>query len=91
MSSDSPEHEDGPPTRIDRDNECQLCRPLDYRDEEINEPEGIATVKREDGGMKTIHCCKRCADGLWGEDEHDWTAYESVATDDGFDRLGDVV
>lgn len=41
--------------------ECQLCRPLDYRGDEINEPEGMAEVGREDGGTKIVHCCGRCA------------------------------
>lgn len=71
----------GLPTKVERDNECQLCRLLDYRDDEINEPEGIATIPREDGGTKTIHCCERCPDELW--DEHDWTPYESIETDGG--------
>lgn len=53
--------------------DCQLCRLLDYRGNEIKEPEGIATVAREDGGTKTIHCCRRCADELWST--HDFSSY----------------
>lgn len=52
--------------------ECQLCRLLDYRGDDINEPEGMATVSREDGGTKIIWCCERCADELWPT--HDFTA-----------------
>lgn len=66
------------------DDECQLCRLHDYRGDEINKPEGIATVPREDGGTKTIHCCERCADELW--DEHDFTPYSQLATDGGRDQ-----
>jgi hypothetical protein len=54
---------------------------LGYRGNEINEPEGIATIPEEDGGTKTIHCCQRCPDELW--DDHEWTPYESVETDGG--------
>lgn len=73
----------GLPTRVARDNECQLCRLLDYYPDDINEPEGVATVQREGGGTKTIHCCKRCADELWGEKGHDWTPYDKVECDGG--------
>lgn len=62
------------------EHECQLCRPLDYRGDDINDREGIVTIAREDGGTKTIHCCKRCADGLFGT--HDWTSYDRLETRD---------
>ena len=65
----------GLPIRVERDNECQLCRLLDYRGDGINEPEGAVVIPRCDGGIKTIHCCKRCADELWG-DESGWTPYD---------------
>ena len=45
--------------------ECQLCRLLDYRGDEINEPEGMVEVSRDDGGTKIVHCCERCADELF--------------------------
>lgn len=54
--------------------ECQLCRPLDYRGDEINSPEGMTAVARDDGGTKIIHCCRRCADELFTN--HDFTRYE---------------
>jgi len=56
--------------------ECPLCRLLNYRGDDINDREGIVTVAREDGGTKTIHSCKRCADELFGT--HDWTSYEDL-------------
>lgn len=56
--------------------ECELCRLLDYRGREINDRDGIVTIAREDGGTKTIHCCKRCADELFGV--HDWTDYDDL-------------
>jgi len=65
----------GLPVRVERDNECQLCRLLDYRDDEINEPQGTVVIPRDDGGLKTIHCCERCADELWG-DESGWMPYD---------------
>lgn len=45
--------------------ECQLCRILDYRGKEINNPEGMTEVARADGGTKIIHCCERCCDELF--------------------------
>lgn len=58
--------------------ECQLCRPLDYRGDEIAEPEGMVTVEREDGGTKIIHCCRRCADELFTG--HDFSEYDRGET-----------
>lgn len=46
--------------------ECQLCRLLDYRGDDINEPEGQTAIAREDGGTKIIWCCERCHDELFG-------------------------
>lgn len=60
--------------RFPPEHECQLCRPLGYRGDEINDHEGIVTVAREDGGTKIIRCCERCADELF--DTHDWTSYD---------------
>jgi hypothetical protein len=54
--------------------ECQLCRPLDYRGDEINEPEGMVEVGRDDGGTKIIHCCERCAHELFSSPG--FSAYE---------------
>lgn len=53
--------------------ECQLCRPMDYRGDEINPPGGIVTVRNDDGGLKLVHCCERCADELF--DDHDFATY----------------
>lgn len=58
------------------EHECQLCRPLDYRGDDINAKQGIVTIAREDGGTKTIHCCERCADELF--ESHDWTSYDDL-------------
>jgi hypothetical protein len=80
--------EDGLPIRVERDNECQLCRLLDYRGDGINEPEGTVVIPRDDGGLKTIHCCERCADELWGDDSG-WTPYDDgELVTDGGKRLG---
>jgi hypothetical protein len=62
--------------RFPPESECQLCRLLDYRGDEINDHNGICTIAREDGGTKIIRCCKRCADELFGT--HDWTSYEDL-------------
>ena len=56
--------------------ECQLCRPLNYRGDDINDKAGIVTISREDGGTKTIHCCRRCPDELFPS--HNWTSYEDL-------------
>lgn len=48
--------------------ECQLCRLLDYRGDEINEPEGSVTVAREDGGDKFVYCCRRCSEEMFDHD-----------------------
>jgi len=80
---------EGLPLRVERDNECQLCRLLDYRGDEINGPEGTVVIPRDDGGLKTIHCCERCADELWG-DESGWTPYgDGNLVTDGGETLGD--
>jgi len=73
--------------RFPPEHECQLCRPLDYRRDDINDREGIVTIRREDGGIKIIHSCERCADELFGA--HDWTSYGDVddrSVDTGGDR-----
>jgi len=80
--------DEGGTERFPPKHECQLCRPLEYRGDDINDREGVVTVTREDGGTKTIHCCKRCADELFGT--HDWTSYDeldaqAVGTDGGDD------
>lgn len=80
--SDNARFGDGLPLIVERDNECQLCRLLDHRSEEINEPEGTVVIPRDDGGLKTIHCCYRCADELWGN-ESGWTPYDDGAQCDG--------
>jgi hypothetical protein len=71
-------------TRFPPEHECQLCRLLGYREDDINDREGIATIAREGGGTKAIHCCKRCADELF--ETHDWTEYAEL---DGLDTAGD--
>jgi hypothetical protein len=49
--------------------ECQLCRPLDYRGDEINAPSHSIEVRREDGGIKIVYLCQRCAAEMgWGGD-----------------------
>jgi len=55
--------------------ECQLCRLLDYRGDDINEPEGMVEVARDDGGTKIVHSCERCAHELF-RGGGGWTAYE---------------
>lgn len=67
---------EGVTERFPPEHECQLCRLLDYRDDEINDRAGIVTVAREDGGTKTIHACERCPDELFGA--HDWTSYDDL-------------
>jgi len=62
--------------RYPPEHECQLCRALDYRGDDINDREGVLTIRREDGGIKAIHCCERCADELFGD--HNWTSYDDV-------------
>ena len=63
-------HSAGDTERYPPRHECELCRLLDYRGDNINGHNGIVTITREDGGTKTIRCCKRCADELF--DSHDW-------------------
>lgn len=53
--------------------ECQLCRLMDYRDDEINPPGGIVTMSNADDDLKLVHCCERCADELF--DDHDFAPY----------------
>jgi len=56
--------------------ECELCRLLDYRGDDINDRSGIVTVRRDDGGIKTIDCCERCADELF--ETSNWTSYDDL-------------
>ena len=56
--------------------ECELCRLLDYRGGDINDHSGIVTVPRDDGGIKTIDCCERCADELF--ETSNWTSYDDL-------------
>lgn len=62
--------------RFPPESECQLCRPLGYRGDEINDKQGVVTIARDGGGTETIHCCERCADELWKS--HDWTSYDDL-------------
>ncbi|WP_135666647.1 hypothetical protein [Halorhabdus rudnickae] len=55
--------------------ECQLCRPLEYRGEDLNSPEGMVEIARIDGGAKIIHCCRRCAEELFTNP--DFTEYDT--------------
>lgn len=49
--------------------ECQLCRLLEYRGDEINEPSHSIEVSREDGGIKIVYLCQRCANEMgWADD-----------------------
>lgn len=49
--------------------ECQLCRLLDYRGDEVNGPTLSIEVRREDGGVKIVFLCERCADEMgWADD-----------------------
>lgn len=50
-------------------NECQLCRLLDYRGDDINAPTHSIEVAREDGGTKIVYLCERCAEEMgWADD-----------------------
>jgi len=69
----------GDTERFPPEHECQLCRPLEYRGDDINDREGIVTIRQEDGGIKTIHCCERCADELFGV--HNWTSSDDRSVD----------
>lgn len=51
--------------------ECQLCRPLDYRGDDINEPTLTTLIARDDGGTKFVYHCRRCGEELWDNDEND--------------------
>jgi len=66
----------GTPTRDAIPEECQLCRLLGYRGDDINDPEGKVRVARDDGGTKIIHCCRRCPDELFTS--HDFSRYDPV-------------
>lgn len=49
--------------------ECQLCRLLDYRGVEINAPSHSIEVAREDGGIKIVYLCQRCATEMGWDDD----------------------
>jgi len=71
--------ETGGTERFSAEHECQLCRLRDYRGDDINDRGGIVTTHREGGGTKTIHCCERCADELFGV--HNWTSHDDRSVD----------
>ena len=70
-------------TVTDRDKipeECQLCRPRGYRNNEIGHPEGMVEVTRDDGGTKIVHCCRRCSNELFSNP--DFSTYDEPVVDD---------
>lgn len=40
--------------------ECQLCRLLDYRGDDINDPTHSTMIANDGGGIKFIYACRRC-------------------------------
>lgn len=57
--------------RVGIPDECQLCRLLDYRGDDINEPTHSTEIATAEGGTKIIYHCERCSLELWGTDETD--------------------
>jgi len=66
--------------------ECQLCRLLEYRGDEINAPSHSIEVRREDGGIKIVYLCQRCASEMGWDDDPTLDRLEQIQADGGLHR-----
>ena len=48
---------------------CQLCEMLGYEYNEIGVPEGMVTQALGDGSTKIVHCCQRCCEEAFDDQE----------------------